>query len=58
MYSKATHTIGSSEFFWNCTSLTRVMFSISEVSGESGSILPFKKGVIGGGGVTLTASSP
>ena len=51
-------TIGSSEFLWNCTSLTRVTVSVSgALSGVSGSMSPFKYGCIGGG-VTRTASSP
>ena len=51
-------TIGSFVFFWNCTSLTLVMFSIStSASGLSTSASPFKYGVMGGG-VTLMASSP
>lgn len=55
---EATLTIGSSVFFWNCTSLTRVTFSRSKSPFcPSRSSLPFRYGRRGGG-VTLVASSP
>lgn len=50
-------TIGSSVFFWNCTSLTRVIFSSKSPFCPSRSSPPFRYVSIGGG-VTLVASSP
>lgn len=52
-----TLTIGSSVFFWNCTSRTRVTCGSSPFSALSASSAPFRYGA-SGGGVTRSASSP